>query len=117
MKKEDVLKRLAELEQLKNDPQKLIAAVSDLSKEVAETKGRSNGDAIEDNAILETLIKIGVGIYVVTDKGTAFKFPFQPNYRIYYKGSGKKRTKKEEEVKPEEKKPEPETKKEEHKKK
>jgi hypothetical protein len=96
MKKEDILKKLAELESAKNDPVKLSAMVSDLSKEVAETKGRGNGEAITDKAIFDTLTALGAGIFVVTNKipATVVKFPYQDNYRIYYKGSGKPREKK-----------------------
>jgi hypothetical protein len=96
MKKEDILKKLAELEGAKNDPIKLSEMVTNLSKEVAETKGRGNGEAITDKAIFDALVALGAGIFVVTNKtpATVVKFPYQDNYRIYYKGSGKPREKK-----------------------
>ena len=93
MKKDDVLKRLADLEKLKNDPVALSAAVSELSKEVSETKGKGNGETITDKTTIDKLVALGAGIYVVTDKNTAVKFPYQPNYRIYYKGNGKPKAK------------------------
>ena len=93
MKKEDILKKLASLEQLKDNPTALSVAVSELSKEVSETKGKGNGEILADKATIDALIALGAGIYVVTDKNTAIKFPYQPNYRIYYKGNGKPKAK------------------------
>jgi hypothetical protein len=93
MKKDDVLKRLADLEKLKNDPVALSAAVSELSKEVSETKGKGNGEPLTDKATIDTLIALGAGIYVVTDKNTVIRFPYQSNFRIYYKGNGKPKAK------------------------
>lgn len=93
MKKEDILKKLANLEQLKDNPTALSAAVSELSKEVSETKGKGNGEAITDKATIDKLVALGAGIYVVTDKNTVFRFPYQSNYRIYYKGNGKPKAK------------------------
>jgi uncharacterized protein YoxC len=55
MKKEDILKKLANLEQLKDNPTALSAAVSELSKEVSETKGKGNGETITDKAIIALL--------------------------------------------------------------
>ena len=93
MKKDDVLKRLADLEKLKNDPVALSAAVSELSKEVSKTNGRGNSEVVTDKNTVDILTSLGPAIYVITDKNTVLKFPFQPNFRIYYKGSGKPKAK------------------------
>src|SRR5208337_4148373 len=93
MKKDDVLKRLADLEKLKNDPIALSAAVSELSKEVSKTNGKGNSEVVTDKNTVDILTALGPAIYVITDKNTVLKFPFQPNFRIYYKGSGKPKAK------------------------
>lgn len=114
MKKEDVLKKLAELEKVKNDSTALTAMLAAIQKDLASGKGRGNGIAIDDKTIVDALFAImkkEACILVLTDKGNIVKFPFADNYRIYYKGArGERKAKKTTETvtvaKPEEKKEE-----------